>query len=443
MAYRYSSQQALDNAQADALSAQSANEATKTQHAYERQRAGQAASKAKTLRDNYNSSSVKQRIEGGGDGPQTIDNPYFVPTESAPGSGARPFYMEPQEGSGSIENTARARGMLAEGSFESEAHKKRLEKIVRVGDRTEQTKQRVWASKDDESRRMQQEQINFQQKKLIEENIKNPYTKDELDQINGQIAAVSTAAVQAPIIQVARANEDASDPAKLIANAVDSFVEAYGADPSRVQTLMTPESKDKGIPWQQAHAVDKLLREEKFGSSSEISARQTAVKNELSTISATKNGIRDGGVLFDSETKQMNLMPEYTPENLVEVGRYIDERELWDAANARQAELMKMQHEFSTPRVAPSAAYNSNTNPAALPEEMATEQLTQGTTTPQELMQQAAVKGGQGNASSPLQLVPGEDPAVYVSRIQKAVSDTKATVYFVNPDTNKVMELSP
>lgn len=146
-----------------------------------------------------------------GSGPKNISNPFF---NEGSDTVEAPFSKRVIAGDGDAASVDTAQELLASGQFENDAHKKRLERIVRTGQQSTRVRAFEDAMKTDEGRRRINAMTDFMTKKLIDAGAdpNNPMTVQEFNQGNQQIWQFARGQQLVSPVQLRTANEDADNP---------------------------------------------------------------------------------------------------------------------------------------------------------------------------------------------------------------------------------------
>lgn len=197
---------------------------------------------------------------------------------------SKDFAFSVNAGEGDFASAQIARGLLANGQFQDEAHKTRLEQIIKTSDDTEFVRARADVAGNAAELKRQQQLSDFQMKKLIEAGAdpKNPMSVAEFDQVAAEIQRNSLAASLPNPTQVRRKFEEADNFAVDVANTSVAWADQFGLSKEQVASYFGQPANGKFFTQGEKKQVFDMSR---LASGKDTpSGERTAVGNSLKRV---------------------------------------------------------------------------------------------------------------------------------------------------------------
>lgn len=384
-------------------------------------------------------------------GPLVLDNPFFEESTDpdrdtsraeniikdadtrklAPGTSTRIL-----PGSGDKQNTDTARSILEAGTFKSEAQRKRLQQIVKVGERTEKDRARKEALATESGRKAVQGQADVVFRKIVEwgSDPDNDVSIGEFDQVKAEYQRKYAGAVLGNPIQIFKQKIGKQDPDVSIQHFAEDWGAKFNIPPSEIASMFEPGKMPTAE--QRAKAVT-VLQAGGIASGN----KRAIVRDALKAINAKIERMVEDPVLFDDGV--LREQPKvtagrfdfgFTTIEQGDVKAYNTKKELFDDAVAKRDALEAKSLEFSEfneatadPEVDAVAPLPPATNPLAAPEISDLLQPKTRGATPE-----TAVEMGQG-----------EDQTKFLEAAEAEAKRRGQSVWIRNPETGLPSEIKP
>jgi len=393
--------------------------------------------------------------------PQSIINPFFTPRENEADKPIPEQQLDDidnpdashalrvLEGDGSTQNTAQAKQLLESGAYTSGAHKRRLERIVEVGNRTERSNFLAKQMDSAEGRRGIQERLNIQFRALVKAGAdpKNPMTIAEVDSVGKQLQQQSIGELMANPIQVYKRELESDNPILAVTNAGASIQNIYNGTASKsdfeaVATGMLdfdPETKAvTGASMARSLTAMGVLTR---GDPKAQSAVARSLSQTRRDIDQLKN---DSPILFDKNLTRKDRPVAPTTFGSEYLGAFGDgradgdlaqEQADYDADATRLAQLEAKEAGLiaDQDRFAGIGAPKTTPPPEAPPETQDLQTLAEGGTINIEGL----------TKQKPVRFKAGDDPqTVFQEAAANAKKNNKGSFFYVDPSTQKIMEVT-
>lgn len=237
-------------------------------------------------------------------GPQIIDNPFYVPQEPAEGEAPpkeKPYWMTIQEGAGSQKSSDQAKTLLAGGGLGAE-HQKRLQEIVSVNDRRQEAENKNLMMKDTQRRKAAQGVLSAEYAAVVADNIKNPKTQGEMDEINAHFKKKASIMMVGEPFNLLNAETEKDNPTFQLQNVAKKWANDFKKDEKEIASELglgvtkdNPLTSEMVLKWRIQYA------KEHGAKSGGTPAERAAIKDDLHSIEAQMTAMEADTDYFEKD----------------------------------------------------------------------------------------------------------------------------------------------